>query len=384
MTPFINIKKLIWNYVMKLKPFLLKGPFLNAWVKIKIKKWQKNYLHSLVSFQPDKTTKQEIFITPKKEKLKTILVICNQMWEKRELLPELNSLAPTTLLDIKEFLVGDSIQIESIQEAIRKSLKNRKADITLLYLNSRWLSEELFFAVRSNSQGPLLGMNLDDKAEFFQFGPGERKATEYGKWIKYFDLNLSNCKFFKEIYQRHGGSYYYFPQGLHIPENIGPPRNETFKIETGFVGSAKPERARLVKKLQEIGIEVKTFGQGWPFGNYVEQPSRLFRETQINLGLGLASGSETLTTVKNRDLECPGIGACYLTTYNFELCDLWEIGKEILCYRSLEELVEMITFYRGKPDLCRTVAQNAYHKSVREHRWRTRFKTIFQELGFRL
>jgi hypothetical protein len=68
----------------------------------------------------------------------------------------------------------------------------------------------------------------------------------------------------------------------------------------------------------------------------VENPNSVFRDSQINLGIGFASPSFTLTTVKGRDFECPGVGACYLTTYNWELPLHYELGKEILCYRSVE------------------------------------------------
>ena len=30
----------------------------------------------------------------------------------------------------------------------------------------------------------------------------------------------------------------------------------------------------------------------------------------------------------------PCVGACYLTTYHWELAEMFEIGKEILCYRN--------------------------------------------------
>jgi spore maturation protein CgeB len=116
----------------------------------------------------------------------------------------------------------------------------------------------------------------------------------------------------------------------------------------------------------------------------VDDSRAVFRDTQINLGIGFASPSLTLTTVKARDFECPGAGACYLTTYNWELANLYEVGKEILCYRSVEELVEMYSYYRKRPKQCLDIARAAWRRCQNEHTWEKRFRKIFMEAGFKV
>ena len=138
----------------------------------------------------------------------------------------------------------------------------------------------------------------------------------------------------------------------------------------------------MIKSLRQLRVHVDTFGKGWPKQKWIDDSRNIFRETQINLGLGFASGSETLTTLKARDFECPGIGACYLTTYNYELCEHWDLGKEILCYRSLEELVEIIAFYEKKPEVCLIIARAAFERAKKEHTWAHRFKKVFRTLDF--
>jgi spore maturation protein CgeB len=101
----------------------------------------------------------------------------------------------------------------------------------------------------------------------------------------------------------------------------------------------------------------------------------------MTLGIGFASPSKVLTTLKTRDFECPGSGACYLTTFNWELALHYEIGKEILCYRSVEEIVELFSFYRRRPDECWRIAQSAYRRCINEHTWEKRFRKLFEEVG---
>ena len=78
------------------------------------------------------------------------------------------------------------------------------------------------------------------------------------------------------------------------------------------------------------------------------------------------------------------MGACYLTTYNWELTNHYELGKEILCYRSVEELIEMYSWYRKRPQECLRIAQAAWRRCANEHTWEKRFRKVFLETGFKL
>jgi spore maturation protein CgeB len=76
------------------------------------------------------------------------------------------------------------------------------------------------------------------------------------------------------------------------------------------------------------------------------------------------------------------VGACYLTTYNWELTQHYELGREILCYRDKDELIEMISFYRSRPEDCLRIAQAAWRRCTAEHTWERRFRRVFREVGF--
>ena len=376
------MKNLLKDALKRIKSLVLRGPVLSCWVKIKIRNWEKQYLRVLTSpvIQvkiPSNTSKIQV-----NRSLNKFLIICDEMWERGELLPELNKLVKTQLLDIKTVLNAEQIDMNKLDVEIRRMSAGSKFSAVLLYLNSRWLSDDLFSMIRETNLGPLIGMNLDDKAEFFGFGPGQKNQYNYAQWVSRFDLNLSNCKSFREHYESHGGRFFYCPPGLHIPNGLEPPHKSIFKRKIAFLGSAKQERVRLIKSLRQLRVHVDTFGKGWPKQKWIDDSRNIFRETQINLGLGFASGSETLTTLKARDFECPGIGACYLTTYNYELCEHWNLGKEILCYRSLEELVEIIAFYEKKPEVCLIIARAAFERAKKEHTWAHRFKKVFRTLDF--
>jgi len=376
------MKNLLQLALKQIKFLILRGPVLSCWVKIKIRKWEKQYLRVLTSPVIQDKIPRNAGKIQRNTSLDKLLIICDEMWEKGELLPELSAIAKTELVDIKIVLNAEQIDMNKLYEKVSRLSTGAKFSAVLIYLNSRWLNDDLFSMIRENNTGPLIGMNLDDKAEFSGFGPGQNNQHNYAQWVSRFDLNLSNCKSFREHYESHGGRFFYCPPGLHIPIGLETPHMRGFNRKIAFLGSAKQERVRLIKSLRHLGVNVETFGKGWPGQKWIDDSRNIFRETQINLGLGFASGSETLTTLKARDFECPGIGSCYLTTYNFELCEHWDLGKEVLCYRSIEELVEMIAFYEKKPEDCLQIAKAAFSRAKNEHTWAHRFKKIFKTLGF--
>jgi hypothetical protein len=225
-------------------------------------------------------------------------------------------------------------------------------------------------------------MNLDDKATFFDYGIFSAADDNYQRWAGHFDLNITNTLASVDWYHQKGFSCIYSPQGVNLPDDL--PILETtsaFKREVSFVGSHRLDRAAVLKRLQDLGISVELFGAGWPNSQWAESPTTIYRESRINLGIGFSSATQALTTVKGRDFECAGVGACYLTTYNWELTNHFEMGKEILCYRNIEELAEMFSFYRRRPEECLRIAQAAFRRAKAEHTWRHRFDRIFRELG---
>ena len=71
-----------------------------------------------------------------------------------------------------------------------------------------------------------------------------------------------------------------------------------------------------------------------------------------------------------------------MTTYNWELALHFDIGREILCYRSVEELVELFSYYRRRPEACRAIGAAGRERCLRDHTWERRFRGVFQHLGF--
>ena len=73
-------------------------------------------------------------------------------------------------------------------------------------------------------------------------------------------------------------------------------------------------------------------------------------------------------------------GGLYITTFNPELTDLFEIGKEILCYNSFEECAELLHWVRRHPQEADDIRQAGLYRSLRDHTWEARFAKILSIL----
>ena len=372
----------------QLKAMVLKGPVREWWIRKRSRELEQSYIQHVQSaykgFAVPETPKTTT-TTPRRP-LRRVLFMGDLMWEQDNLFPELERFCPIDTLDFGPALKtrGERAPSEVLAECIRlHTLQHGEPDAVFLYARPSILSDEVFSALRARWSCPLLGMNLDDKIEYFPHGILASGNDGYCRWAKHFDMNLTSSRGALDWYHAAGFSARYVPQGFcRDPRWAEPPTRADFRYGLSFVGSIKPERAQLVTEIQNAGLAISLFGSGWPNGTWIEVAGEVFRDSQINLGIGLVGPTGGLVNPKGRDIECPATGACYLTTYHWELAGLYDIGKEILCYRNFEELVDIYQFYIRRPQLCLALAQAAHARCHAEHTWEARLRPVFRDLGF--
>lgn len=371
-----------------LSHLLLRGWLRDWWIQKRATQLDSAYLQAITS-RESFTSRPGInllAVTRPGSTLNRILFIGDCMWEESQLFPEIQKICHLDVLDLRPALVGVKDPNTAVISVLTTHTADRNApepDLILFYLRPSLLSEEAFSIIRKKWSCPLLGMNLDDRVEFFPYGILKSGNDDYARWIRSFDLNLTSSLAAADWYRERGAAVRYMPQGFcPDPRFSQPPIHAQYENPFSFVGSWKPERAELVEKLDSLGMAPKLFGKGWKNSCWADDPQTIFRSSQINLGIGYALASAKIANAKGRDIECPAVGACYLTTYHWELAEMFEIGKEVLCYRNLEELVEMLTYYSKRPNICLEIAQAAHRRAHAEHTWEYRLRGLFREIGF--
>jgi len=370
-----------------MRPFL-KGRLLEVWLHFKTALFARSFARLLVANSKIAYSEPLRAVNAKREKLRRILFICENMWERRELLPELVKISEVDFIDTRELTANRDNSAEFVgANDVAKGLallRERDYDLVMVYLRSGLLSEGLLNTLRESWRAPLIGLNLDDKTNFEHFEIFRQSDRPYREWAKYFDCNLSNSRSMIEVYHSNGLPCLYLPTGFHFDPTRTTTPQWKFQYLTTFVGSYKPERAKFIAELKRLGIEVTVFGSGWRDAQFNNDGWKIYGASQINLGLGYNVNGKQITNLKNRDFECPGAGGCYLTTFDWELAELFRVGDEILCYRDLYDLTEVWSFYIKRPERCREIAHAGQQRALREHTWEQRFRAVLSQLGFDL
>jgi len=183
-------------------------------------------------------------------------------------------------------------------------------------------------------------------------------------------------------------------------------------------------RRFFIQSLQDAGINVRMWGRGWESGRISqEEMIDVFNQSCINLNLSNASTSSVASKaqsmgkvrrwlsrvvkgmpfasqllleflsnsntnniqypeqIKARNFEVPGCGGFLFTGVAEDLENYYEIGKEIICFEDVNDLVEKALYYLQNEDERLTIAQEGYQRTLSEHTYTHRFTDIFQRLG---
>lgn len=121
----------------------------------------------------------------------------------------------------------------------------------------------------------------------------------------------------------------------------------------------------------------------------IEQLGGLYSNYALSLSSTAARNTGVLKKPVNivnlRSFEIPMSGGIQICAHLDELSEYFEENKEILFYRSNEELVEKAEFYlRPDKEMLRSKIKEAARKrAVDNHTWSIRFNTIFKTMGLR-
>ncbi len=263
-------------------------------------------------------------------------------------------------------------------EAVKKVHDENKIDVFFGYLSGRVIFPSTIRTI--NLMGiPTLNLCLDDKTKFLS----RLEPTGYAGMIDIasaFILCWTSTEDAVKNYEAVGAKAIYLPEGANpkVYKRLDLP----FDIDVSFVGQCYGQRPKVIEHLRGKGINVQTFGKGWPSGELsVEEMVRIYNRSRINLGFSMVGDFNDVFCLKGRDFEIPMAGGLYFTQFHPELCNVYDIGKEIVCYDDLDDLVAKISYYLEHPDEAEKIRTAGYKRAQREHTWVQRFRHAFEAMG---
>ncbi len=114
---------------------------------------------------------------------------------------------------------------------------------------------------------------------------------------------------------------------------------------------------------------------------------QLYSRSKINLGFSSVGDThktgERIVQVRLRDFEIPMSGGFYMVEYMEELEEFFEIGKEIVCYSGVEDLIQKIRYYLAHDEEREAIRHAGYARCQRDHTWHRRFEMSFAQMNLR-
>jgi spore maturation protein CgeB len=155
------------------------------------------------------------------------------------------------------------------------------------------------------------------------------------------------------------------------------------RYPVSFVGTAYGERSAWVRALERRGIDVITFGHGWPRGPVAahEIPA-IIRQSVISLNFANSVLTwkgpvpQKKNQIKARTFEVPGAGGFLLTQWADGLDRYYTPGREVAVFREMDELADAIRYYLAHPAERDALARAGFRRTCEEHTYDRRLPEV--------
>ena len=274
-----------------------------------------------------------------------------------------------------------SINADRLLEIFKKlHAEGKTPDLLIAQTFASYIDPKVFSQIRSVYGTLVVNIAMDDRHQYWGNKVNGEWGGTYGL-IRHIDLALTAAPECVDWYLKEGCPAILFPEASDA-EIFHPMPNLPKIHDVSFVGGCYGIREEIVKLLRSASIRVTTFGSGWESGRIdVEAVPRFFAQSKIVLGIGTVGHSTDFYALKMRDFDAPMSGSCYVTHDNADLRIVYEIGKEIVTYRTADECVEKISFYLQHDMEREEIAKAGHQRAMLDHSWGKRFGVIFGLLG---
>lgn len=92
--------------------------------------------------------------------------------------------------------------------------------------------------------------------------------------------------------------------------------------------------------------------------------------------LNIHADSSPIYASNMRLFESTGVGTCLLTDYKKNIADLFEPGKEILTYKTVDECIEKMKYIRDHPNIRDSIATAGYKRCMKDHNYNVRAEKL--------
>lgn len=172
----------------------------------------------------------------------------------------------------------------------------------------------------------------------------------------------------------------------HAAEPQAYPKIEILKkYDVGFVGHMQDvDNYNGFTRTQALDRLFKEFPNfiyasrhpGFPEKNLFEDAAKKFSQSKITFNISIKDD------INMRVFETLSTGSFLLTNWLPTLGELFEDGKHLVTYKTLDEMVEKAHYYLEHDDEREKIAQAGYEEFINKHTYKHRVETILKTVGY--
>lgn len=253
---------------------------------------------------------------------------------------------------------------------IMKDVKKVNADALILNSGGLCLSDKTYAALKSQNV-VTVGISLSDPDVF----PYNGKI-----YADKFDIFYTNSKYSLENeYASLNSNTELLPFAASIKHHFYMPKVKRL-YDIVIVAHAREDRIHIVDKLSTI-CHVGTYGNGWQHSLGAVHGKAHVKA--INTGRMYLSFARTVAgfdNVKVGLFEAMACNQVVITSYMEELQDYFDINKEIICYRSEEELYDLVRYYMHHEEELEFIRKQGYARFLKDHTYTQRWNKVLKKI----
>lgn len=227
-----------------------------------------------------------------------------------------------------------------------------------------------------------------------------------GWWVKgpkWFDLMLSEAKFYDHFFCIHKEGYTVEDKIEHLPaialddilyRPLHTGFDKQYTNDAVFVGSWTQRRQDIIEELTDYPISI--YGPKWLRKNILNSTIRkmvksdgiwgeelveLYNKTKIVINISQWD-APNLSGLNLRVFDIPACGTFLITDYSDGLKEFFRLGKEIETFKDKEELKDKIAYYLRNDDERERIALNGYKKVLSLGTYKDKMAELLRRTGF--
>ncbi len=202
-----------------------------------------------------------------------------------------------------------------------------------------------------------------------------------------YDIIISSFPHFVKLFRKYGITSYYQPLAFS-PEIIQKIPNISYElrpIECSFIGGISTHHGKAYTLLEMLATQTPI--QFWGYGAqslptdspvlanhrgeaWGKEMFYLMASSKIAVNRHIDAAENYANNM--RLFEATGCGALLITDYKDNLSELFEIGKEVVAYRSFEECAALVNYYLSNPAEAAAIAKAGQERTLRDHTYERR------------